>query len=105
MKITTDITIQNSTLPEETKNILRDYQISGAQVKIERVNQDSVNQPAWTSVVDYAADNTTITTDNTILYTFDTLEKTAVAGTYFIVAKYSYLTQDFVSPPFYFTIT
>jgi len=108
MKITTDITIQNSTLPEETKNILRDYQISGAQVQIQRVNQDSVNQPAWSSVVDYATDgtlNSTITTDNTIIYTFDTLSKGAVAGTYFIVAKYSYLTQNFVSPPFYFTIT
>jgi len=107
MKITTDITVQNKTLPEETKNILKDYQISGANIQIQRVNQDSVNQPAWSSVVDYdtSPPNATITSDNTILYNFDTESKAASAGTYFITAKYSYLTQNFVTPPFYFTIT
>lgn len=107
MKITTDITVQNKTLPEETKNILKDYQISGANIQIQRVNQDSVNQPAWSSVVDYGTEpvNATITSDNTILYNFDTESKAASAGTYFITAKYSYLTQNFVTPPFYFTIT
>ena len=93
----------------KVKNILKDYQISGAQVQIQRVNQDSINQPAWTSVVAYedadAIPKTSITTDNTIIYNFDTTGVDAVAGTYFIVAKYSYLIQDFVTPPFYFTIT
>jgi hypothetical protein len=106
MKITTDITIQNSTLPEETKNILRDYQITSPQVKIERINEDSINQPARTEIKGYT--EASITTDNTILYTFDTataLGSVVPAGTYIITAKYSYLTENFVSPPFYFTIT
>jgi len=105
MKITTDITVQNSTLPEETKNILRDYQITDPQVKIDRVNEDSINQPARESIIGYT--EVSATTDNTILYPFNTAILTTVvpAGTYIITAKYSYLTQDFVSPPFYFTIT
>jgi hypothetical protein len=105
MKITTDITVQNNTLPEETKNILRDYQITNPQIKIERVNEDSINQPARTEITPYVDAN--LTTENTILYSFNTtsLVNVVPAGTYIITAKYSYLTQDFVSPPFYFTIT
>jgi hypothetical protein len=104
LKVTTDITVQNSTLPEETKNILKDYQITSPKITIKKVTDDSVNQEAWSSVVtDTAA---TTTTDNTILYTYDTTAGSVTgAGTYFAIVSYSYLTEDFVSPPFYFTIT
>jgi len=105
MKITTDITVQNSTLSEETKNILKDYQITNPKIMIKRVNDDSVNQPAWSNLFTADQDATT-TTDNTILYTFDTdAPGNLGTGTFIIVAKYSYLTQDFVTPPFYFTIS
>ena len=104
MKITTDITVQNSTLPEETKNILKDYPITNPTITIKKVNDDSVNEEAWTTAKNELA--ATTTTDNTILYTYDTTTGDATGvGTYFIVAKYSYLTQEFVTPPFYFTIT
>ena len=105
LKITTDITVQNSTLPEETKNILKDYPITNPKIMVKKVNDDSVNQEAWTPRwgVDQIA---TTTTDNTILYSFDTDDAGNLGvGTFFIVAKYSYLTQDYVTPPFYFTIT
>jgi hypothetical protein len=107
MKITTDITVQNSTLPEETKNILKDYQITNPKISISKVSEDSINQSPWTSVVaDVAA---TLTTDNTILYTYDTTAATSQvqkgAGTYWIKASYTYLTQNFITPPYYFTIT
>ena len=106
MKITTEITVQNSTLPEETKNILKDFSISSAEIKIDRVNEDSVNQEARTVIQAYTP--ATTTTDNTILYRFDTvndLTDVVKPGTYIITAKYSYLTQTFVTVPFYFTIT
>jgi len=106
MKITTDITVQNSTLPEETKNILKDYPITNPTVTIKKVNDDSVNQGAWADVIDSAT--ATLTTDNTIIYTYNTepgVGTKSTPGTYFIVAKYSYLTQNYVTPPFYFTIT
>jgi len=104
MKITTDITVQNSTLSEETKNILKDYQITNPTISIKKVSDDAINSAPWANVI---AEGTpaTVTTDNTILYNFDTLSAVAAAGTYFIVAKYSYLTQNYVTPPFYFTIT
>ena len=106
MKITTEITVQNSTLPEDTKNILKDYPITNPQIKIDRVNEDSVNQEARTVIQAYTP--ATTTTDNTILYRFDTvndLTDVVKPGTYIITAKYSYLTQTFVTVPFYFTIT
>jgi len=107
MKITTEITVQNSTLSEDTKNILKDYPITNPQIKIERVNEDSINQPARTNITEGYA-GATITTDNTILYNFNTtttLGAVVSAGTYIITAKYKYLTQTFVTVPFYFTIT
>ena len=103
MKITTDITVQNSTLSEETKNILKDYPITNPLVTVKKVNDDSVNQAAWTTIQENQP--ATLTTDNTILYTIDTIGLALSVGTYFITAKYSYLTQDFVTPPYYFTIT
>ena len=103
MKITTDITVQNSTLSEETKNILKDYPITNPLVTVKKVNDDSVNQAAWTTIQENQS--ATLTTDNTILYTIDTVGLALSVGTYFITAKYSYLTQDFVTPPYYFTIT
>ena len=108
MKITTEITVQNSTLSEDTKNILKDYPITNPQIKIERVNEDSINQPARTDITLEGYVGATTTTDNTILYNFNTVDDlTGVvpAGTYIITAKYSYLTQTFVTVPFYFTIT
>tara|TARA_R110002072_G_scaffold85424_1_gene193600 strand:+ start:4377 stop:5372 length:996 start_codon:yes stop_codon:yes gene_type:complete len=105
LKITTDITVQNSTLPEETKNILKDYPITNPKIMVKKVNDDSVNQEAWTPRWGVDQDATT-TTDNTILYSFDTDDAGNLGvGTFFIVAKYSYLTQDYVTPPYYFTIT
>ena len=104
MKITTDITVQNSTLSEETKNILKDYPITNPTITIKKVNDDSVNEEAWSNVVNDTP--ATLTTDNTIIYNYDIdAWGTTGAGTYFITAKYSYLTQDFVTPPYYFTIT
>ena len=106
MKITTDITVQNSTLSEETKNILKDYPITNPMIVIKRVNDDSVNQEAWTTIIAETA--ATLTTDNTILYNYNTdpgAGTKSTPGTYIITAKYSYLTQNYVTPPYYFTIT
>ena len=92
-------------LSEETKNILKDYPITNPLVTVKKVNDDSVNQEAWTPRWGVDQDATT-TTDNTILYSFDTDDAGNLGvGTFFIVAKYSYLTQDYVTPPYYFTIT
>ena len=104
MKVTTDITIQNRSLSEEVKNILKDYAITSPTITINKVTDDSVNQAPWSNVV--SGTPATTTTDNTILYTYDTTAGSVTgAGTYFAIVSYSYLTEDFVSPPFYFTIS
>jgi hypothetical protein len=104
MKITTDITVQNSTLSEETKNILKDYPITNPEVTIKKVSEDAINEIPWITVQAYTP--ATVTTDNTIIYRYNTtLGGATGSGTYFIVAKYSYLTQNYVTPPYYFTIT
>ena len=107
MKVTTGITIQNKNLDDATKNIIKDYSLQNAQVQIKKINEDSVNQQAWESVVptgtDSFEDASFVTSDNTIVYNFNTASLDP--GTYFMVVKYQFMTQTFVSPKFYFTIT
>jgi len=112
LKIPVEITVQNKTIPEETKNILKDINITNPQVKIEKVNEDSTSLPSRTLIIDFT--NTNITSDNTILYNFDTntVSNTLLgagvggpAGTYVITVKYTYLNQTFVSSPFYFSVS
>ena len=104
LKVTTDITVQNTELSEDVKNILKGYQITSPTITIKKVNEDSVNEAAWEDVI--SDKETSVTSDNTILYPYDTTSGDVKgAGTYFAIVKYSYLTEDFVSPPFYFTIT
>ena len=110
LAVTTEITVQNKTLPDSTKNILRDYQIVNPQVKIQKVNEDSVNQPAREDVTtDFESTGIRVTTDNTILYNFDTTTFTTPTtgrpGTYVLTVKYQYLNQTFQSSPFYFTLS
>ena len=108
--VTTEITVQNKTLPDSTKNILKDYQIVNPQVKIQKINEDSVNQPAREDVTtDFESTGIRVTTDNTILYDFDTTAfttpTTGKPGTYVLTVKYQYLNQTFQSSPFYFTLS
>lgn len=110
LAVTTEITVQNKTLPDSTKNILRDYQIVNPQVKIQKVNEDSVNQPARENVTaDFVSTDIRVTTDNTILYNFNTTNfttpTTGKPGTYVLTVKYQYLNQTFQSSPFYFTLS
>lgn len=104
LKVTTDITVQNRTLPEETKNILKDYPITTPTVTIKKVNDDSVNEEAWTEIT-LGVGAVTTTSDNTILCPFSPTTGGGGVGTYFITVGYSFLNQNFVSPPFYFTVT
>jgi len=108
--VSTEITVQNKTLSESTKNILKDYQIVNPQVKIQKVNEDSVNQAAREDITsDFVSTGITVTTDNTILYNFDTTAfttpTTGKPGTYILTVKYEYLNQTFQSSPFYFTLS
>jgi hypothetical protein len=112
LKITTDITVTNRTLDESVKNILKNWSINDVQVKIQKVNEDSTNLPSRTLITDFIA--TSATSDNTIIYPFDTNiltggtlldEVGGPAGTYIVTAKYGFLDQTFVTKPFYFVVS
>jgi len=110
LAVTTEITVQNRELPEETKNLLKDFSLVRPSVYIQKVNEDSTNQAARENVTNgFITTSVQTTSDNTILYSFDTATfttpTTGKPGTYIITVKYSYLDQTFVSPPMYFTLS
>jgi len=110
LTVTTEITVQNRELPEETKNLLKDFSLVRPLVYIQKVNEDSTNQPAREDITNlYTSVGVQTTSDNTILYLFDTADfttpTTGKPGTYIITVKYAYLDQLFVSSPMYFTLS
>ena len=116
LKITTDVTVANRSLSEGVKNIFKDSCITSATVKIDKVNEGSVTLPAHVEVSGFTETSSTVevTTDNTILWRFDTTQLAehprvaefgGLTGTYRVTAKYGLLTETIISPPFYFTIS
>ena len=116
LKITTDITIQNKDLDESIKNIFKDSAITEAQMKIEKINEDAVALPSHVNVSGYSDTSSLIdiTSDNTILFKFDTTtlathpnvaDFAGLTGAYRVVVKYNLLNETLVSVPYYFTVS
>ena len=116
LKITTDVTVANRSLSEGFKNIFKDSCITSATVKVDKVNEGSLPLPAYVEVSGFTATSSTVevTTDNTILWRFDTTQLAThpsvadfggLTGTYRVTVKYGLLTETIISPPFYFTIS
>jgi hypothetical protein len=108
--VTTEITVNNKGLSESVKNIIEDYGIMSAQVQIQKVNEDSTNLPARETVVGWT-DVTNVTSDNTMIYKFDTTGTTLTGlqggpvGTFILTAKYNFIGQTIYTEPFYFVIS
>ena len=116
LKITTDITIQNRDLDESIKNIFKESAITNAQMKIEKINEDAVALPSHVNVSGYSDTSSLIdiTSDNTILFKFDTTtlathpnvaDFAGLTGAYRVVVKYNLLNETLVSVPYYFTVS
>lgn len=116
LKVTTEITIQNKDIDDSVKNLFKDSAITSASVKIDKINEDSTNLPAYVTVsgFDDTATLVDVTSDNTMIFRFDTTTLTThpsvadfagVTGTYRLTAKYNLLNETVVSPPYYFTIS
>lgn len=116
LKVTTEITVQNKDIDDSIKNLFKDSAITSAKVKIDKINEDSTNLPAHVTVsgFDETASLVDITSDNTIIFRFDTTTLTThpsvadfagVTGTYRLTAKYNLLNETIVSPPYYFTVS
>jgi hypothetical protein len=122
LKVTTDITVQNKSVNDEILNLFKNFGVSGATVKIEKINEDSTSLPArlpatGDSGTGYFTSATNTTSDNTILYTLDTTQLAAnllsrnsstafggIAGTYALYVKYAVLQNIYVVGPMYFEV-
>ena len=69
LKIGTQITVENLNIDESIKNIFKGSTVTSATIEIQKVNEDS-NLPGRFTVV--SSTNVNLTSDNTIVYTFDT---------------------------------
>lgn len=116
LKITTAITIENKDIDESVKNIFRQSAITHAAVNIQKINEDSVVLPSHVEVSGYTdtSSSVAITSDNTILFKFDTTKLAShpniadfggLVGTYRISAKYTLLNETILTVPYYFTVS
>tara|TARA_R110002110_G_scaffold352483_1_gene562526 strand:- start:244 stop:1191 length:948 start_codon:yes stop_codon:yes gene_type:complete len=112
LKITNDITVENSGLTEEIKNIFKHNVITNPQIKIEKLNEEQ-GFPSRVDVLGYADTSALIdvTSDNTLVLNWDPETSKSLTswtngtfgtltGPYQITVKYTMLNQTYVSPPF-----
>lgn len=116
IKITTEITINNSTIDSSMDNLFRDSAIINPQIRVEKLNEGTGALPAHVEVSGYTDTSALIgvTSDNTMTLNFDTTTLAThpniadfggLVGQYRITAKYTLLNELVVTPPLYFTIS
>lgn len=119
LKFTSDITIDNRDIDNSIKNIFKDSTVlSDIKIKIEKINEDTTTLPSKVTVVDFVEVGSTpglkITSDNTILYRFNTTTLSShpdiadfggITGTYKATLKYTVFDETIITPPYYFTIS
>jgi len=111
LKIGTEITVENQNIDESVKNLFRTSLISNPSVIIKKHNEDS-NLPSLVWVSKPGLDqNISITSDNTIVYPFDTVADLSNvenlgsrSGTYSLQVEYNILSEKIVSPQMYFIV-
>jgi hypothetical protein len=111
LKVFTDIALVNRNIDDSIKNMFSQSVVSSPEFHIRKHNEDS-NLPACVTVLDGATTGPDIrtTSDNTMVYRFDTSVLSTVAdlgsrtGTYSVEATYTILGETIVSPMMYFTV-
>jgi hypothetical protein len=117
LKVTTETTLQNKSVDRSIQNIFKESVITSGLMEIKKVNQNSsFDGPFTVSSFAATSGSVDVTTDNTLLMRWDTSaikDLTAftngtfgsTTGTYSVQVKYSILTQTFISPLFYLTVS
>ena len=115
LKVGTEVTVENDKIDESVKNIFKDSVVTSATVVIKKLNEDS-SLPARVTAV--SSTDVDITSDNTIIYSFDTdtdlvsgngvtLDSDELGtrrGTYSLQVTYTVLAEKIVSPLMYFVV-
>jgi len=117
LKIDTEITIENSNISEEIKNVIKDQIIQSAALEIYKINEEAPNVPSRVTVSSFTDTSSlvTVTSDNTILFNWDTnLLKShpqallgnfaGVNGVYAVQAKYNLFNERILSPLMHLTV-
>lgn len=122
LKFTTEITVENKDIDDSIKNLFKDSAITSAGVEIVKIN-DSVNLPGRVEVSGFSDTSALIdiTSDNTIIFNWDTEEiKTlgdsaaeilkreqigSPTGTYAARIQYYLLDERIISPLFHFILS
>ena len=104
--------MQNQNIDESIKNTFKQTSIQNARVVIRKDNDD-INLPSRVLIT--SSTDVSITGNNTIIYSLDTANVTAVApfaksdignlrGTYSLQVEYTLFSEKLVSPLMYFIV-
>jgi hypothetical protein len=112
IKVGCETTVQNQGISQNIRNIFNQTVVDNPQLRIRKHNEDT-NLPAWVDVSSFAdtADLVSITSDNTMVFRFDTSVLSSgitnlgsARGVYSIEAKYNVLGETIISPMMHFTV-
>lgn len=115
LKVATDIHVENRTIDQSVKNLLRENVITSGSLEIQKLNEAS-NLPARVTVSSFSETSslTDITADNVMIFTWDTNQLTShpqlanfgsIRGVYSIKAKFTMFNETIVTDPMYLTLS
>ena len=96
LRVTTDTFVANRNMSRDLKEIFRDSVLTGAEIRIRKRNPYTSGE--MTSIQGWTSSAVDISSDDTILYTWDTAE--LEKGDYVVDVKYQVLEQTFYSDEF-----
>ena len=110
LKVGTEVTLQNKDVDKSLQNIFKDSVVTAATVTIKKVNQDPTFDGPF-KVVNGAIME--ITSDNTLIYNWDTVATIgggsttfgSPTGMYSVQVEYAVLNQIIKSPLYYLTVS
>lgn len=112
LKVACETTVQNKGINQDIRNIFNKTVVDNPVFRIRKHNEDS-NLPAWVDVsgFDDTEDLVSITSDNTMVFRFDTAVLSSgianlgsARGVYSVEAKYNVLGETIISPMMHFTV-
>ena len=113
LKVATEVTVQNKAISQEIRNIFNQAVVDSPKFRILKHNSDT-NLPSWVEVSGYSDTENlvSITSDNTMVFRFDTAVLTSGSitdlgsahGNYSVEVKYDVLGETMISPLMYFTV-
>lgn len=117
IKISTNITVENTSIDESVRNLFHDNVITSGSLEIQKIN-DAENLPSTVTVSSFSSTSslTSMTSDNVMIFNWDTsLLSThpqliagnfgSIRGVYAIRAKYNIFDETIITDPMYLTLS